>query len=327
LAGEVGADEAPAGAPVGRAATGVGLADGAGAGPLEPEPVPVAPGPFALAGEPADEPEAADEPEPVEEPKAAEATADEAEPTTEAAGEAADVIAEVAGDVAELTAEVTGDVAEPTVEATAEAADVCVDVRGGSAAVAAWAGRENSSMTAKIPAAASAACIAARAMRRTIGCTMSSSHSTRNRAARLPSGGGSKLACPHLLFGHHRTVSASIGQGRSDEGERSLHKGPMHPGSPTRPSAARSSEHVVLYQERRWLSSNRSLMRTRHDIEQVLVETLMGTNHSRQSGGERVNVLDLSRWQFGVTTVRYFAFTPIAVGTGFPVSALPTART
>jgi hypothetical protein len=135
-----------------------------------------------------------------DEPEAAEATVDEAEPTTEATGKAA--------------AEVTGDVAEPTVVVTADPADVCVDVRGGSAAVAAWAGRENSSMTARIPAAASAACIAARAMRRTIGCTMSSSHSTRNRAARLPPGGGSKLACPHWLFGHHRTVSPSIGQER-----------------------------------------------------------------------------------------------------------------
>jgi hypothetical protein len=71
----------------------------------------------------------------------------------------------------------------------------------------------------------------------------------------------------------------------------------------------------------------RPLMRTGQDIEHVLVETLMGSNHSRQSGGERVNVLGLSRWQFGVTTVRYFAFIPIAVGIGFPVSGLPTART
>jgi hypothetical protein len=234
LAGEDGADDAPADdapadASAGRAATGVGLADGAGAGPLEPELAPVAPVPFALAGEPADEPEVADEPEPVEEAEEVEATADEAELTTEAAGEAADAIAEVAGDVAELTVEVIGAVAEPTVEATADAADVCVDVRGGSAAVVASAGRENSSMTAKIPAAASAACIAARAMRRTIGCTMSSSHSTRNRAARLPSGGGSKLACPHLLFGHHRTVSASIGQGREVAAQGPNAAGIAHP--------------------------------------------------------------------------------------------------
>jgi hypothetical protein len=68
-------------------------------------------------------------------------------------------------------------------------------------------------------------------------------------------------------------------------------------------------------------------MRTGQDIEHVLVKTLMGTNHLRQSGGERVNVLDLSWWQFGVTTVRYFVFTPIAVGTGLPVSGLQTART
>ncbi len=68
-------------------------------------------------------------------------------------------------------------------------------------------------------------------------------------------------------------------------------------------------------------------MRTGQDIEHVLVETLMGSSHSRQSGGERVNVLGLSRWQFGVTTVRYFAFTPIAVGAGIPLVGLPTART
>ena len=68
-------------------------------------------------------------------------------------------------------------------------------------------------------------------------------------------------------------------------------------------------------------------MRTGQDTEHVLVEALMGTNHSRQSGGERVNVLDLSRWQFGVPTVRYFPFTPIAVGTGIPLLGLPTART
>ena len=68
-------------------------------------------------------------------------------------------------------------------------------------------------------------------------------------------------------------------------------------------------------------------MHVGQDIEHVLVETLMGSNHLRQSGGERVNVLGLLRWLFGVTMVRYFAFTPIAVGTGIPLLGLPTART
>ena len=91
--------------------------------------------------------------------------------------------------------------------------DVWVDVRGDRAAVAAWAGRENSSMITKMPAVASAACTATRAMRRAAGC-MSSSHSTRNQAARLPSGGGANLAHTELLFGHHRTVRPAIGQGQ-----------------------------------------------------------------------------------------------------------------
>ena len=98
-----------------------------------------------------------------------------------------------------------GEAGEVGVEEGVDAVDVWVDVRGDRAAVAAWAGWENRSMTAKIPAAASAACIATRAMRRTIGC-MSSSHSTRNRVARLPSGGGANLAHTEMLFGHHRTV-------------------------------------------------------------------------------------------------------------------------
>jgi hypothetical protein len=94
------------------------------------------------------------------------------------------------GDVTELTVEVT--------ELSAEAVDVWVDARGDSAAVAAWAGREKNSMTAKIPAAVSAACIATRAMRRTLGCTTSSSPSTSNRAARLPRGDGGKPRVPGL---------------------------------------------------------------------------------------------------------------------------------
>ena len=61
--------------------------------------------------------------------------------------------------------------------------------------------------------------------------------------------------------------------------------------------------------------------------ECVLVKTLMGTNHSRQSGGERVNVLDLSRWQSDATMARYFFFAPINVGMRFPVAGLETAQT
>jgi hypothetical protein len=122
---------------------------------------------------------------------------DDAEPT-----------AEVTGDVAELTADVAEprvDEAEPRVDEGPEMVDVRVALRGDTAAVAAWAGRENSSMTTKMPAVASAACIATRATRRAVGC-MSSSHSTTDQVARLPSGGGANLAHTELLFGHHRTV-------------------------------------------------------------------------------------------------------------------------
>ena len=60
----------------------------------------------------------------------------------------------------------------------------------------------------------------------------------------------------------------------------------------------------------------------------MLVKILMGTNQSRQSGGERVNVLDLSRWQFGATAVRYFfVFETIGVESGFPLAGFETART
>ena len=113
---------------------------------------------------------------------------------------------------AELTAEAIGAASEPT-PAAVDPEVVCVDVRGGSAAVAACVGRENSSMITKIPAPASAACSALRAMRRIIGCGMSSSHSTRNRAARLPRAVASNLAHTNLLFGDHRTAASSIGQG------------------------------------------------------------------------------------------------------------------
>ena len=142
------------------AGSGAGLTDGTGL--VAPEPVPDAP-----AGE----------------LEAAEAT-----------GAVAELTVEATGDVAEVTVEVTVDAAELTVDAV----DVCVDVRGGSAAVAACAGRENTSMIVKIPAAASAACTATRAMRRAIGCSMSSSHSTRDQAARLPNDGRGKPRMPGL---------------------------------------------------------------------------------------------------------------------------------
>jgi hypothetical protein len=199
--GWVGALVAGAGAATGAAGSGAGLAD---VGPAVPEPVPVGP----LSGE-----LAAVEPMPVElapvaadvaEP-AAEVTGDVAEPTVEVTGDVAEPTVEVTGDVAEPTVEVTGDVAEVTGDEVPERVDVRVALRGDRAAVDAWAGRENSSMTTKMPAAASAACTAVRAMRRAIGC-MSSSHSTTDQAARLPSGGGANLAHTELLFGHHRTV-------------------------------------------------------------------------------------------------------------------------
>jgi hypothetical protein len=130
--------------------------------------------------------------------------------------DAAEPTAEVTGDVAEPTvdvAEPTVDVAEPSVDEVPEMVDVRVALRGDRAAVDAWAGRENSSMTTKMPAVASAACTATRAMRRAVGC-MSSSPSTRHQAARLPSGGGANLAHTELPFGHHRTVRSPLGQGR-----------------------------------------------------------------------------------------------------------------
>jgi len=89
----------------------------------------------------------------------------------EETGDVAELTAEATGFVAELTAEVTGDVAELTVEVTAESRDP-----GSVSEVAACACRENRSMITKIPAAAIASCTARRAMRRRIGCGMSSSH-------------------------------------------------------------------------------------------------------------------------------------------------------
>jgi len=38
-----------------------------------------------------------------------------------------------------------------------------------------------------------------------------------------------------------------------------------------------------------------------------------------------VNVLELSRWQFGIVTVYHFLFVPIAIGLGFIVAGFETA--
>jgi cytochrome d ubiquinol oxidase subunit I len=42
-------------------------------------------------------------------------------------------------------------------------------------------------------------------------------------------------------------------------------------------------------------------------------------------GGKRVSVLELSRWQFGITTVYHFLFVPITIGLGFLVAGFETA--
>jgi hypothetical protein len=100
-------------------------------------------------------------------------TGDVAELTVVVTGDVAEEtgdMAEVA--VAELTAEVTGDVRELTGEVTAERGDP----DSGVSELAACACRENTSMITNIPAATIASCTARRAMRRKIGCGMSSSH-------------------------------------------------------------------------------------------------------------------------------------------------------
>ncbi len=136
---------------------------------------------------------------------AADVAGDVPELAVEVPAEAVELAADVADDVAELTVEATGDEAELRVDVVPEIVEVSVALKGVRAAVAAWAGRENSSMTTKTAAVPSAACTATRAMRRAVGC-MSSSHSTTDQVARLPSGGGANLAHTELLFGHHRTV-------------------------------------------------------------------------------------------------------------------------
>ena len=103
------------------------------------------------------------------------AVADVTPETAVAGAELAGAVADVTGAVAEVTADVTGAVADVTVEVTGAVAEVTVD---GSGIVAACACRENTSKTARIPAAKIATCIARRAMCRKIGCGMSSSHPT-----------------------------------------------------------------------------------------------------------------------------------------------------
>jgi hypothetical protein len=125
----------------------------------------------------------------------------------EAAGAvgAADVAA-LAIDVAAVAVDLTGDAAEVRLTATVDPVDVWVGVSGGRAAFDAWAGREKISKIVRIPAAASAACIAPRAMRRINGCSMSSSQSTRTGPHAYPRATAVNPAYLGLLFGHHRTV-------------------------------------------------------------------------------------------------------------------------
>jgi len=186
---------------------------------------------------------------------------DDAEPTAEVAGDVAELTAEVAEpsvDVAELTVDVA---AEPSADVGFEMVEVRVAFSGDSAAVAAWAGRENSSMTMKMPAVARAACSAARAMRRAVGC-MSSSHSTTDKAARLPSGGGANLADTELLFGHHRTVRSTIGQGRDG-----VANGPDRPRSPARPAERGLADSSYSAQSSLVWATSRCICSTRASIE------------------------------------------------------------
>ncbi len=38
------------------------------------------------------------------------------------------------------------------------------------------------------------------------------------------------------------------------------------------------------------------------------------------TGRQPVSVLELSRWQFGITTVYHFLFVPVTIGLGFLVA-------
>jgi hypothetical protein len=113
---------------------------------------------------------------------AAEVTAELAVDAAEVTAEVADVVAEAAGAAAEVLVRPVGVVAE----AAGAAAEVLVPdpvpvVTGPERTadtVAAWACRENASKMTRIPAATIATCTARQAMRRKIGCGMSSSRTT-----------------------------------------------------------------------------------------------------------------------------------------------------
>jgi hypothetical protein len=73
--------------------------------------------------------------------------------------------------------EVTGDVTALRVELTPERPPDGPELPGSElSSVAACACREKTSMITKIPAATSASCIARRAMRRAIGCSITAPH-------------------------------------------------------------------------------------------------------------------------------------------------------
>jgi len=93
------------------------------------------------------------------------------------AGEAAEAAGEP--EVSDETADVAGEAAGDSVEVT-DVSAAGVPFEG--AEVAACACRENTSMTTKIPAATTASCTARTAMRRAIGCGISSSPSPGNRS-------------------------------------------------------------------------------------------------------------------------------------------------
>jgi hypothetical protein len=215
------------------------------------EPVPLV---LVLVGAPVEEREPELELEP------AELAVDAAEPTVEVTGEvtgaAAEPTAEVTGDVTAPTAEVTGDGTDPTAAddvAPVDAVDVCVEVSGDNAAEAACAGRENSSMIAKIPAATSAACTATRAMRRTIGCSMSSSARRETGPPAYPPAAAENHAHPDLLFGHHRTAQSSIGQGRevpAKRGNAAIQSGRPISGKAPRHGSARAGRDIECVQLR-----------------------------------------------------------------------------
>ena len=299
------------------AAVGVELAGVAGAGPDEPEPdepepAEPEPPPVVLVGEP-------DEPE----PGAAELTGDTAELTAEATGEAAEPTADVTGDVAEPTTDVTVEEAEPTVEARR---------RGGR--LRRGQGRQRPCRRVRRPGEQQQNHEDSGSRERSLHRCESDAthyrlrheqlHSTRTGPPAYPPATATNHARPDLLFGHHRTVLSPIGQGvRSPQTtqcseDRQCDRALPPPGRPNQ---------VVLYQERAWQKSHHPSARVPQGIECVLVTAVMGTNHSGQRGGERVNVLDVLRWQSDADIARYFYFMAVDTGIEFPLAGFETART